>query len=93
MLDKKQVSHVAKLARLKVSEAELDALGGVLSAVLDNFQQITSLDTRGVTPLVTPIDLTISLRPDENSRDQNSDAVLDCASEKTGRLYRVPPVV
>lgn len=93
MLDKKTVEHVSKLARLKLSDPELDNMSKVLSAVLENFEQIAKVDTKNVRPLVTPTDMNLSLRPDEVERQVNSDKLLENAPEKSGRLFKVPPVV
>lgn len=93
MLTKDTVEKVSKLARLKLTEAEVEALAKDLSAVLENFEKIAKLDTSGVEPLVTPSDVVPSLRPDERAESDNSDKMLENAPERSGRLFRVPPVV
>lgn len=93
MLTKETVEKVSKLARLQLTEQEIAALSHQLSAVLENFEKISQVDTTGVRPLVTPTDMSVTLRPDEVERNVDSEAMLDNAPEKSGRLFRVPPVV
>ncbi len=93
MLDKKTVEKVAGLARLKMSETEIEDFTKVLSAVLENFEQISKVNTDNVKPLVTPTDMALSLRPDQVEAMPGHSRILDHAPETTGRLFRVPPVV
>jgi aspartyl-tRNA(Asn)/glutamyl-tRNA(Gln) amidotransferase subunit C len=88
------VAKVSTLARLQLDEAELTSLSETLSAVLANFEQIANIDTAGITPLVTPTDMTMSFREDKVSETlADSDRLLENAPEKSGRLFKVPPVV
>ena len=84
---------VAMLSRLKMSPEECGAYAQVLSNVLESFEQIAKVDTTGVKPLVTPSDIVAVYRPDEVQRTVNSDEMLQNAPEKSGRLFKVPPVV
>jgi aspartyl-tRNA(Asn)/glutamyl-tRNA(Gln) amidotransferase subunit C len=93
MLTKETVEHVAKLARLRLTDSELTAFAQQLSAVLVNFDKISQVDTANVRPLVTPTDMTSALRPDETEKLVDGDSLLANAAEKSGRLFRVPPVV
>ena len=92
MLDKETVEKVAHLSRLKLTEAELRSIREQLSAVLENFQQISKIETDGVRPLVTPTDMSQHLRPDIAEK-ADSEKMLANAPEKSGRLFKVPPVV
>jgi aspartyl-tRNA(Asn)/glutamyl-tRNA(Gln) amidotransferase subunit C len=92
MLTKEVVEKVSKLARLKLTEQEIAEFSEQLSAVLENFNQIAQIETAGVEPLVTPVDIVHQVRVDEVS-EANADKMLESAPEKSGRLYRVPPVV
>jgi aspartyl-tRNA(Asn)/glutamyl-tRNA(Gln) amidotransferase subunit C len=88
------VEKVSTLARLKLTEPEITSLSETLTAVLANFEQIAKVDTTGVAPLVNPTDMAVTLREDRIAETiENSDALLENAPEKSGRLFRVPPVV
>lgn len=93
MLTKETVEKVSVLARLKLSDGEIVEYGKVLSAVLENFEQIAKVDTSGVRPLVTPTDMSVSMRADVVEQVVGSDKLLENAPEKSGRLFKVPPVV
>jgi aspartyl-tRNA(Asn)/glutamyl-tRNA(Gln) amidotransferase subunit C len=87
------VAHVAKLARLKLSEKEQGELSQVLSHVLAHFEQIAKVNTDGVLPLLTPTDMSQGLRADVAEKLIDSDKLLENAPDKSGRLFKVPPVV
>lgn len=92
MLTKETVEKVAQLARLRLSEKELSAIQNQLSAVLENFEQIAQVDTKDVSPLVTPTEISQSLRADV-AEVYSAERILESAPEKSGNLFKVPPVV
>lgn len=92
MLTKNAVEKVAQLARLKLTEAEIASIQTQLSAVLENFEQIAQVDTKNVRPLVTPTEMNQNLRPDVAEKF-DSEKLLANAPEKSGHLFKVPPVV
>ena len=92
-LNKETVEHVSKLARLKLTNDEIESFALQLSAVLENFEQIAQVDTTDVRPLLTPTDMSQNLRDDIAIAQENSEKYLNNAPEKSGRLFKVPPVV
>ena len=60
-----QVRHVAKLARLRLSDEQLDRYRGQLSAVLEYVAKISELDVTGVEPMAHPTDITNRMDDDE----------------------------
>ncbi len=65
MIDREQVLHVARLARLKLSDEEVERMSGELSGILDHVERISQLDLEGVEPTSHVIELENVLRPDE----------------------------
>jgi aspartyl-tRNA(Asn)/glutamyl-tRNA(Gln) amidotransferase subunit C len=65
MIDRAQVEHVARLARLELSEEETDAMARELSGVLEHVEKISELDLDGVPPTSHVVDVTAPLREDE----------------------------
>jgi aspartyl-tRNA(Asn)/glutamyl-tRNA(Gln) amidotransferase subunit C len=65
MIDREQVLHVARLARLELSEDEVARMTGELSAILDHIEKISALDLDGVPPTSHVVDVPNALRPDE----------------------------
>lgn len=95
-IDATQVRHVAKLARLSLSDEEVARFAGQLSAVLAYFEQLNGIDTTAVEPLYHPLDACNVTRADEplSERDDgfDLDAALHNAPELHGRCFRVPGV-
>jgi aspartyl-tRNA(Asn)/glutamyl-tRNA(Gln) amidotransferase subunit C len=65
MLDRAQVLHVARLARLELSDDEVERMAGELSKVLDHIEMIRRLDLSGVPPTAHVIDVAGVVRSDE----------------------------
>ncbi|MBV8218845.1 MAG: Asp-tRNA(Asn)/Glu-tRNA(Gln) amidotransferase subunit GatC [Solirubrobacterales bacterium] len=65
MLDREQVLHVAGLARLELSEDEVERMSVELSKVLDHIEKIRELDLEGVPPTSHVVDVVNAFRPDE----------------------------
>src|SRR5437660_9783429 len=64
MLERAQVLHVARLARLELSEEEIERMAAELSKVLDHIEKIGELDLDGVPPTSHVVDVVNVLRPD-----------------------------
>lgn len=93
MLTKETVLRIAKLARLRLSDDEAAVFGLQLSAVLDNFNEISGVDTKNIEPLVTPSEIALHFRADQAEASASTDEILANAPEKSGHLFKVPPVV
>lgn len=93
MIDKKTIEHIAKLARLELTEKEAQEYSEQLSKALNYFEQISKVETQGVAPLVTPTDIENYWREDIVSRELSSEEMLANAPAKSGYLFKVPPVV
>jgi aspartyl-tRNA(Asn)/glutamyl-tRNA(Gln) amidotransferase subunit C len=65
VIDRDEVLHVARLARLKLDEAEVQAMAQELSSVLDHIAKIGELDLDGVPPTSHVVEVVGRLRPDE----------------------------
>ena len=90
MLEREQVLHVAKLARLALDEAELDKMAVELSAVLDHVDTIRELDLSDVEPTSHAVDLAGVMRADEPVPCLDRDAVLAAAPEPVDGGFGVP---
>jgi aspartyl-tRNA(Asn)/glutamyl-tRNA(Gln) amidotransferase subunit C len=90
MLDRAQVLHVARLARLELDEAEVERMAAELSKVLDHVEQIRELDLEGVPPTSHVIDVAGVLRPDEPEPCLPREVVLAAAPEPVEGGFGVP---
>ena len=93
MISRDDLKKVASLARLHLSDRELDVYPQQFAAILSYFEQIAKVDTNGVEPLVTPTDIEQTLRKDEIETWSGAEAALANAPERSGNLFKVPPVV
>jgi aspartyl-tRNA(Asn)/glutamyl-tRNA(Gln) amidotransferase subunit C len=90
MIDRAQVLHVAKLARLALSEQEVEQMARELSAVLDHIEKIGELELAGVAPTSHVIDVVNALRPDEPRPSLPRDVALAAAPEALDDGFGVP---
>jgi aspartyl-tRNA(Asn)/glutamyl-tRNA(Gln) amidotransferase subunit C len=90
MIEKDQVLHVAKLARLKLSDDEVERMAGELSGILEHVEHINELDLDGVEPTTHVIELQNVLRPDRSRPSWSRDEVLERAPDPAGGSFRVP---
>ena len=88
-----QVQHIAKLARIGMSDAEIEALVPELNNILGWVEQLGEVDTDGVEPLATVIDLKLRLRDDAVTDGNIRDAVLANAPEAQHGFFAVPKVI
>jgi aspartyl-tRNA(Asn)/glutamyl-tRNA(Gln) amidotransferase subunit C len=87
------VAHVARLARLELSDAEVATFASQLSDVLDHAADVEALDTTGVEPMVHPLPLRNVLRPDEVGDVLERDEVLAAAPDAADGQFRVPAIL
>ena len=87
------VAHVARLARLTLSDEELELFTGQLAAVLDHAADVEALDLAGVPPTSHPYPLKNVLRADEVELVVERDEVLAAAPQAEDGQFRVPPVL
>jgi aspartyl-tRNA(Asn)/glutamyl-tRNA(Gln) amidotransferase subunit C len=92
-LSRDDVAHVARLARLELTEEELDRFTGQLAQVLDHAADVASLDLEGVPVTAHPLALTNVLREDVPTPCLDRDEVLAQAPDVEDHRFRVPPVL
>jgi aspartyl-tRNA(Asn)/glutamyl-tRNA(Gln) amidotransferase subunit C len=90
MIDREQVLHVARLARLSLSDEEVGRMADELSGILEHVEHISELDLDGVEPTSHVIALENVLRPDEPRPSWDRDEVLERAPDPAGGAFRVP---
>jgi aspartyl-tRNA(Asn)/glutamyl-tRNA(Gln) amidotransferase subunit C len=90
MIDREQVLHVARLARLELTEDEVGRMTGELSAILDHIEKISTLDLDGVPPTTHVVDVPNALRPDEPRPSLPRDVALANAPAVDEEGFSVP---
>ncbi len=90
MLDREQVLHVARLARLALTEEEVERMAAELSGVLEHIEKIGELDLADVPPTSHVIDVENALRADEPAPSLPVDVALASAPQRVGDGFGVP---
>jgi aspartyl-tRNA(Asn)/glutamyl-tRNA(Gln) amidotransferase subunit C len=83
--------HVARLARLALSDEELDRFGAQLSAILEAVGKVAELDLSDVAPTAHPLDLVNVWADDEPEPSLSVEEALANAPAREGNFFRVPP--
>jgi aspartyl-tRNA(Asn)/glutamyl-tRNA(Gln) amidotransferase subunit C len=87
-LDSKTVAHIAMLARIKVPEAELNALATELSGIMTWIEQLNEVDTKNVEPMSSVSDVTLPQREDKVTDGGIAEKIL--ANAPGGAVYIEP---
>lgn len=90
MIDRDQVLHVAKLARLRLTDAEVERMSGELSTILEHIETIGELDLDGVPPTSHVVELESVLREDEPRPSLPRERALEPAPDASDDGFRVP---
>ncbi|MEC8804310.1 MAG: Asp-tRNA(Asn)/Glu-tRNA(Gln) amidotransferase subunit GatC [Pseudomonadota bacterium] len=91
--DKAEVEKIAQLARLYISDSEIDEVTGRIRDILALIDQMQSVDTDHVVPLAHPLDLTQRLREDDVTEFNRRGELQLLAPKVEQGLYLVPKVI
>jgi aspartyl-tRNA(Asn)/glutamyl-tRNA(Gln) amidotransferase subunit C len=90
-ITREEVLHVAKLARLELTDEEVERLTGELGAILEAVGKVAELDLADVPPTSHPLALVNVWDEDEPRESLGLDEVFANAPQRDGDLFRVPP--
>lgn len=92
-LTTEDVTRLARLARLRVSDEERMAVQGQLNGILGLIEAMRAVDTEGVEPMAHPQDVSLRLRADVVTETDHRDAFQAVAPQVEAGLYLVPKVI
>ena len=92
-IDAQQVRKVAKLARLALTEAEIEEFTGQLGAILGYVEKMNELDTAEVEPLAHCLPISNVLRADEVRESLGTEKTLANAPDSDGPFFKVPKIL
>ncbi len=92
-LDEATVRKIARLARIEVADDQLEALGAELSHILDWVEQLGEVDTDGVAPMASVVEIELPLRQDEVTDGGYPEKLLHNAPDGTKGFFTVPKVI
>ncbi|TMQ21003.1 MAG: Asp-tRNA(Asn)/Glu-tRNA(Gln) amidotransferase subunit GatC [Candidatus Rokuibacteriota bacterium] len=93
MISRQDVEHVARLARLALSDADLERMREQLNGILGYIDKLRALDTTGVEPTSHAVPLVNVMRDDATRPCLSPDEALANAPERSGQFFRVPKII
>jgi len=92
-VSKKDIEHIAKLARLKFNDEEANKMQDEMNKILEYVEKLNELDTSEIEPLTHVLDLKNVTREDVVEQTLTADDMLKNAPSKTEKFFRVPKVI
>mgnify|MGYP003694983265 FL=1 len=92
-MDREIIKNIANLARIRVPDDNLDHLAKELSSIMDWVEQLDSVNTDGVEPLASVIDVTLPLREDKITDGDCRNKILANGPEVEDGYFAVPKVI
>lgn len=92
-IDKDTVGKIARLARIRVTEEDKEKLSGELTNILTMIEELNAVDTKGVEPMTSVVQVKMHQREDVVSDGGIQDKILANAPEKAAGFFVVPKVV
>ncbi|KAI5915251.1 Asp-tRNA(Asn)/Glu-tRNA(Gln) amidotransferase subunit GatC [Thauera sp. 2A1] len=92
-LSNEQVGHIARLARIALTDAEIESTRAKLNDIFALIEQMQAVDTTGVAPMSHPQELATRLRPDIVTETDRREAFQKVAPQTEAGLYLVPKVI
>jgi aspartyl-tRNA(Asn)/glutamyl-tRNA(Gln) amidotransferase subunit C len=93
MIERKDVEHVARLARLALSDAELEKMRDQLNGILAYIEKLNALATEGVEPTSHAVPMVNVMRDDATAACLPRDEALANAPDRAGEFFRVPRII
>jgi len=96
MISKEQAKHIAKLARIGLSEKEIEKYQEDLSKILDYIEKLKEVDVEGVQPLSHPVEIENVMREDKRKRegeDESREKLLEMMPNKENRHLKTKAVL
>ena len=93
MLSREEVLHIAELAKLKLTEEEIQLYQEQLGRILEYFKKLEELDTTDVEPMAHVLDVSNVLRPDKPKPSVSQEEALANAPKQRDGYFEVPQVI
>ncbi len=92
MISKEDTQHVAKLARLNLTEEEVDKFSRQLGDILGYVEQMNEIDTTNVQPMAHPFDVVNVMREDEVIYKNTKEELMQNAPDEEDGFFKVPKI-
>ncbi len=92
-IDKKTIQKIADLAQLALTPEEENLYTEQLGSIVNYVSLLSEVNTDGIEPLVTPTDMAFTMREDEPLKQLSPEEIVANSPDKSGNLFKVPPVL
>ena len=92
-LNREEVLHIARLARVGITEEEIDKFSRQLSDILENFEVLSQVDTDGIPPTAQPNMLHTIIKEDRANPSLGREQALANAPAREGEVFKIRPVL
>lgn len=92
-ISRDEVKHLATLARLALTDEELDEFAGQIDGIIDNVSAVRSVNADGVAPMSHPHSIETTMRPDVVGEMLTPDQALDQAPAEAQQRFKVPRIL
>lgn len=92
-IDKNTIKKMAKLSQLSLTPDEEKLYAEQLEHILNYVSQLSEVNTDGIEPMVTATDMPVTLREDIVQKKFTAEEIVSNAPDKSGNLFKVPPVL
>jgi len=93
LINRKEVEQIAVLAKLRVSESEIDTIVTSLDSIVQMINHINEVDTNNIKPMANPMDAVQRLRVDEVTESSIKEKLLSMAAQTDEDYFLVPTVI
>lgn len=93
MIKKEDVLNVAKLSSFELSEAEIEKFTKELGNIVDILDRLTKIDTEGIEPMYSSLEVVNTFREDVNKKYENSNELIELSEYSEDNVIVVPKVV
>jgi aspartyl-tRNA(Asn)/glutamyl-tRNA(Gln) amidotransferase subunit C len=92
-LSPEEVQKIAHLARLELSDTEVETFSNQLSSILTYIEKLDELDTKGIEPTAHAVEVATPFRKDEVKQEIAKEDALKNAPDREGDYFKVPKVI
>ena len=92
-INKDLIEHVAEVARLKLTDKEVEKFSKELREIIESFSKLDEVDTKGIEPSLQPVELKNMLREDKEEKSFTQEEALSLTEHKKNGYFKGPKAV
>ena len=92
-INKKLIGHVAEVARLRLTDKEIEKFSKELKEVIETFSKLDKVDTKGIEPSLQPVELKNMLREDKKEECFSQEDALSLSEHKKDGYFKGPKAI